>query len=284
MFPMPDPDARRAASGRRSGSATATPCWRATNAGPSAPRRRQHRPSGDISGRVGCPARRPGGADDLEPARSSWWPINGISKIGAAAVLLSPAWKARRGRARAASSPNRCTLWPTGRPSALLAELLRARAVSPTSTQVGSRRSDRSDGAESPDRGDVDTDEAVLVFSSGTTGLPKAVRHTHRSMGCATAHWCADARPRPGRPFPGGDAALAHPRSAEPAGGGRGRGHRAPAPSVRPRRGAPLHRGGANDPRDGGGPDRAGDGQPPRSREVRPVLVALHHVGGDAGQ
>jgi acyl-coenzyme A synthetase/AMP-(fatty) acid ligase len=33
-------------------------------------------------------------------------------------------------------------------------------------------------------------DEAVLVFSSGTTGLPKAVRHTHASIGHARSHWC----------------------------------------------------------------------------------------------
>jgi acyl-CoA synthetase (AMP-forming)/AMP-acid ligase II len=33
-------------------------------------------------------------------------------------------------------------------------------------------------------------DDAVLVFSSGTTDSPKAVRHTHGSMVLATAHWC----------------------------------------------------------------------------------------------
>jgi acyl-CoA synthetase (AMP-forming)/AMP-acid ligase II len=35
---------------------------------------------------------------------------------------------------------------------------------------------------------DPDTD-AVLVFSSGTTGMPKAVRHTHASLGAAVRHW-----------------------------------------------------------------------------------------------
>ncbi|MFZ2530087.1 MAG: AMP-binding protein [Rhodococcus sp. (in: high G+C Gram-positive bacteria)] len=39
------------------------------------------------------------------------------------------------------------------------------------------------DARPDPDR------EAVLVFSSGTTGMPKAVLHTHGSLAAAVAHW-----------------------------------------------------------------------------------------------
>ncbi|HEY5728361.1 MAG TPA: AMP-binding protein, partial [Acidimicrobiia bacterium] len=116
--------------------------------------------------------------------------VEGISKLGAAAVLLSPAWKAtevghalvitgsRHAVAETASAPVLLDrLGPDGVTDLDDAATVSAVAALPRSPV---------------DRGAIqESDEAVLVFSSGTTGLPKAVRHTHSSMTSATAHWCA---------------------------------------------------------------------------------------------
>ena len=48
---------------------------------------------------------------------------------------------------------------------------------------------DRTSSAEPPRHDAAEDDDAVFVFSSGTTDRPKAVRHTHRSIALATAHW-----------------------------------------------------------------------------------------------
>jgi long-chain acyl-CoA synthetase len=115
--------------------------------------------------------------------------IHGISKIGAAAVLLSPAWKAVETRhALELTAPVHAVADGPG--VGLLCGLLGERLVTDL---------DRPEAVDVPFDADAspsgiqasDLDEVVLVFSSGTTGLPKAVRHTHRSMGCATADWCA---------------------------------------------------------------------------------------------
>ncbi|MGA6205944.1 class I adenylate-forming enzyme family protein [Nocardia testacea] len=97
-----------------------------------------------------------------------------VWRVGAAVVLLSPAWK----RAEVAHA-----LEITGAQHALgdhpvLAELTDMMSLDdpvPAAARTFAR----------PDPGS----DAVLVFSSGTTGMPKAVRHTHASFAAAVRHW-----------------------------------------------------------------------------------------------
>jgi len=114
--------------------------------------------------------------------------IHGISKTGAAAVLLSPAWKEAEVRhALALTAPLHAVA--DGPTTTLLARCLGEDRVIDLDDAVALHDAEH-DPAGPGATGVGADDEAVLVFSSGTTGLPKAVRHTHRSIGHATAHWC----------------------------------------------------------------------------------------------
>ena len=115
--------------------------------------------------------------------------VNAISKVGASAVLLSPAWKALEVDGALTLTAPRAAV-ADGAAVELLAGRLEAGAVVDVDGPAfergvrGEARMSARASAVGPD------DDAVLVFSSGTTDRPKAVRHTHRSIGHATDHWC----------------------------------------------------------------------------------------------
>jgi long-chain acyl-CoA synthetase len=114
--------------------------------------------------------------------------IHAIGKVGAAAVLVSPAWKAVEvGHAIELTGPTWAVADGTG--TQLMTGHLGTERV--TDLDDAEALGAILDGSRAPRPAPVvaDDDEAVLVFSSGTTGFPKAVRHTHRSMGHATDHW-----------------------------------------------------------------------------------------------
>ncbi|WP_156687115.1 class I adenylate-forming enzyme family protein [Mycobacterium sp. Marseille-P9652] len=98
----------------------------------------------------------------------------GIWRLGATAVLLSPAW--RREEVDHALALTRPTHAVGDHP--VLGEampMLHLDEPRPPASPTSAAHQPNTD--------------AVLVFSSGTTGLPKAVRHTHASLDAAVRHW-----------------------------------------------------------------------------------------------
>ncbi len=202
--------------------------------------------------------------------------VYGVLQLGAAVVMCSPAWKARE-------LEHACALTEPGFVVTDDAGALAFNAVRPTITVVRIDEPVSSERAEPLTcADDVDAD-AVLVFSSGTTGFPKAVRHTHRTMGHGVAHWItalgltADDRFQVATP-PVHILGLLNIVTAVAA-GARLRLHlRFDLDALLAAIGArPRH------PGDGSRADRARDGQPPRARALRPVVAALRDVGRHPG-
>jgi long-chain acyl-CoA synthetase len=110
--------------------------------------------------------------------------VYGALQLGAAVVMFSPSWKATEVQHACTVVSPTVALGDQGGRDALAAALPSAPALSLDDTSVP-EQVDRVPVVDDPDA------EAVLVFSSGTTGLPKGVRHTHRSMGHAVEHWIA---------------------------------------------------------------------------------------------
>jgi long-chain acyl-CoA synthetase len=101
--------------------------------------------------------------------------LHAIWRLAAVVVLISPAWKRHEvEHALALTNPSHAV----GDHDVLSSFMPMLHLDEP----IVAGEPEFSDAAP-PDA------DAVLAFSSGTTGLPKAVRHTHRSLQAAVGHW-----------------------------------------------------------------------------------------------
>ncbi|AFM18433.1 acyl-CoA synthetase (AMP-forming)/AMP-acid ligase II [Mycolicibacterium chubuense NBB4] len=103
--------------------------------------------------------------------------VQAIWRLGAAAVLLSPAWKTAE--VRHGISLTEPTHAVGDHP--VLGELMPMLHLD--ESPAPAPRAAESAEAVKP------AADAVFVFSSGTTGMPKAVRHTHASLSAAVRQW-----------------------------------------------------------------------------------------------
>ena len=113
--------------------------------------------------------------------------VYGILKLGASAVMISSAWKQAE-TAHAADLTGPVLAITDGDTHLHLPEPLAGRVIHLDNDPAVAALADRAPDAPALDL-DWDHAEAVLMFSSGTTGMPKAVRHTHASINAATVIW-----------------------------------------------------------------------------------------------
>lgn len=100
--------------------------------------------------------------------------VSAIWQVGASAVLINPAWRRDEvEHALAVTNPGHAV-----GDHPVLAGLMPMLHLDEPIVPAGPARQSRQR-----------ENDALLVFSSGTTGLPKAVRHTHVSLDTAVQHW-----------------------------------------------------------------------------------------------